>query len=84
MAAGRARPASPVGLPQAEPGESRKREPGFGPSGFHPIAQELLSSVSQSRIKLNPNVIDARMTLMAIRTDFIGKRSRRRKHFGSI
>ena len=45
---------------------------------------ELLPSVSQSGIKLNPNIIDARMTLMAIRTGFIGKRSRRCEHLGPI
>jgi HAD superfamily hydrolase (TIGR01509 family) len=45
---------------------------------------ELRPSVSQSRIKLNPNIIDARMKLMAIRTVFIGKRSRRREHLGPI
>jgi hypothetical protein len=46
--------------------------------------QELRPSVSQSRIKLNPDIIDARVTLMAIRTDFIGIRGRRREYFGPI
>jgi hypothetical protein len=38
----RARPATPVGLSRAEPLGSRKGGiPGLGPSGFHPIAQEI-------------------------------------------
>jgi hypothetical protein len=40
--------------------------------------------ISQSRIKLNPNIIDAGMKLMAIRTGLIGKRRRRRQHFGAV
>ena len=45
---------------------------------------ELLPSVSQRRIKLNPDIIDARMTLMAIRAGFIGKRARRCQRLGPI
>ena len=44
----------------------------------------LLPPVSQGRIKLNPNIIDAGMKLMAIRTGLIGKRSRRRERFGAV
>jgi len=46
--------------------------------------QELPSCVSQSRIELNPDVIDARMKLMAICTALIGKCSCRRQHFGPL
>src|SRR5262249_25051109 len=40
--------------------------------------------VSQSRIKLNPNIIDAGMKLMAVRAGLIRKRSRRRECFGAV
>lgn len=46
--------------------------------------QELSPRISQSRIELNPNVIDARMKLMAIGTALIGKRGRRGEYFGRI
>jgi len=72
-------------------GDARGAHPMLGTSlaaqqhcWFDEQSQELPPSVSQSRIKLNPNVIDAGMTLMAIRTYFIGERGRRRKHFGPI
>jgi hypothetical protein len=51
---------------------------------FDKPSEVLWPPVSQSRVKLHPDIIDARMKLMAVRTDCVGKRSRRRKHFGSI
>src|SRR5260370_1136871 len=44
----------------------------------------LLPSISPGRIKLNPNLIHAGMLLLAIRTGWIGERSRRRGGMGRV
>lgn len=53
-------------------------------AGFVEQNAMLFPVITQSRIKLNPHVVDARMKAMTIRTSLIGKCSRRGKHFRSV